>query len=307
MKYLKKYNESVDTEEVINTIKDICIELEDEGFSIEIQKHLDSGTPTGGTTTLYIKKYFKQAEWHSSANAGKGGECSFSFGVVREVVERLSDYLGENVRHVEYMVRRFNFPDEWIEIPKWFIKNKPGVTVYCVRINFVNGKNNWNSRTLNESVIQNPSVRFNQKILNSIEEIKAEYKSEIDECLNYLTDEFPSQSVCVVADTIEINSKRNRLSVQYVISIKRGDDLPTKLGRISKFEEACECVIERLEEINAEYKIHLEYHWENASMWAPIRYNENLDTIVDHIKNFDMREANVRRMYDYVKITITVK
>ncbi len=58
MRYIKTYNES-NSNEMIDTIKDICIELEDDGFSVEIKKSHDSGTPTGGPTTVFIRRYSK--------------------------------------------------------------------------------------------------------------------------------------------------------------------------------------------------------------------------------------------------------
>ncbi len=68
MKYLKKYNESVE-EKSMEDIRDICLELEDEGFKVEFKhEHFDS---------IRISKPNK----------------TFKYEEVKEVMLHLKDYL----------------------------------------------------------------------------------------------------------------------------------------------------------------------------------------------------------------------
>lgn len=78
MKHLKSYNESqlsnakVEAKDIVQNLKDICIELEDEGFKI------------------FLQGINPHVEIHLGIS--KGGE-DFKYGEVSEVVERMKDYM----------------------------------------------------------------------------------------------------------------------------------------------------------------------------------------------------------------------
>ncbi len=84
MKHLKKYNENIENS-TIEDIKDILLELEDEGFKVDYSNLKD----IKGEDSISIKK-----------DAAKG----FKYSDIKEVLLRLKDYLGEKLSHVSIVV-----------------------------------------------------------------------------------------------------------------------------------------------------------------------------------------------------------
>lgn len=80
MKYLKKFNEELQNQEIINDINDIFLELKDEGFIIRHNEEF---------TNFYIYK---------------NGNKIFRTDEVTDVVERLKDYLSDRLKHHEVVI-----------------------------------------------------------------------------------------------------------------------------------------------------------------------------------------------------------
>ena len=84
MKYLKLYESFESTSEVLNTINDICLELEDKGFEVNQSKLLESDS----LVIITIRK----ADAYVDSNGVKIG-TSFKYDEIEEVVERIKDYI----------------------------------------------------------------------------------------------------------------------------------------------------------------------------------------------------------------------
>ncbi len=83
MKYLKKFNESI--ESITDTVMDICIDIQDSGFIIT-PPH-EGGFPS---KSIVIQK----------RNMGASGDEIFSYIEVKETVDRLKEFLGDKLHSV---------------------------------------------------------------------------------------------------------------------------------------------------------------------------------------------------------------
>jgi len=83
MKYLKRFNENVFDQSVVDDCKDILLELEDKGFKTNIQSHLNKHYS-------YIQFFFNRKE-------------EFDYSDIEDVVERLKSYLSEFGLKIEWM------------------------------------------------------------------------------------------------------------------------------------------------------------------------------------------------------------
>src|ERR1035437_3484553 len=86
MKHIKTYKIFENTsEDAIDVIKDICIELYDEGFTMSYETNPYPVTRKEDDTSifrLYIRKMISE-----------GASTTFNYNEVKEVVERIGDYL----------------------------------------------------------------------------------------------------------------------------------------------------------------------------------------------------------------------
>lgn len=124
MKHLKDrkvFEDKTQTEkatELIPDLKDICLELEDEGFDISFASHESSGNPY---TATYVYHVCIQ----------KNGTYRYNE-QVKEVCERIKDYLGDNYKEI-YV--RPTIGDEYYrgsKIPEIFV----GRAVFVIKIYF---------------------------------------------------------------------------------------------------------------------------------------------------------------------------
>src|ERR1035437_1390527 len=90
MKFLRKFNEVIDNE-IVEDVRDILLELQDEGFHIE----QFSGDPAAGINYVSIKKENLTLSQLITRNK------SFIYGDIESVMERLRDYLGSNLFKAE--------------------------------------------------------------------------------------------------------------------------------------------------------------------------------------------------------------
>lgn len=135
MKHLTKYrlfesNEYLDTfgksvkrstiSELMYNLKDICLELEDMGFEIKIPEpysQINKSKPKN----LYIYLLPRR---------------SFSINRVKEVVDRISDYLGDKLMCVWYRTSNLgSFDENWAELKGEEIH--PSSWCYGVKIKFI--------------------------------------------------------------------------------------------------------------------------------------------------------------------------
>ncbi len=123
-------------EEVDNTLKDICLELSDEGFVVSLYMPTDSselinntvGTRLSGCRTLVIAldpSYYGKDDTISYLKASSD---SFRYSRVEETINRLLDYLGDMFISLEVSVNRGTGRGtrnihEWIELVTY--KNRP--------------------------------------------------------------------------------------------------------------------------------------------------------------------------------------
>ena len=82
MKYLKRFNENVFDQSVVDECKDILLELEDKGFKTNINSHLNKHYS-------YIQFFFNRKE-------------EFDYSDIEDVVERLKSYLSEYNLHIQW-------------------------------------------------------------------------------------------------------------------------------------------------------------------------------------------------------------
>jgi len=107
MKYLKRFNESIETksfdQSVVDECKDILLELEDAGFKTNIHSYFNSGVSIGKEHNKnWISFFFNR-------------EKEFDYSDIEDVVERLKSYLSE-----------FGLSIEWIG-PTEIMKQKPTI------------------------------------------------------------------------------------------------------------------------------------------------------------------------------------
>ncbi len=115
-------------EEVINTIKDICIELEDEGFSINI-----APISTKNDYVIVIKKISD----HVLLTIDE-----FFYSDVEEVVNRLDEYISkENIKSIDVIISGvagwFNITNSNTGHRKIEPKELPFNKICGVKINFI--------------------------------------------------------------------------------------------------------------------------------------------------------------------------
>jgi len=91
MKYLKYFENMNDVSSVKEDIKDICLELEDIGFDIYVERGLD--WLDNENFIPYIIKIYKKLDEE---------EEYFNYSDVEEVIERLKDYLGDKFICIDY-------------------------------------------------------------------------------------------------------------------------------------------------------------------------------------------------------------
>ncbi len=92
MKHLKKYNESVE-EPTLQDVRDILLELEDEGFTAKIHR-----LKSQNVLKILIKKTKL--------------EC-YKYQDVKETLLRLKDYLGEKIRYISVSIDPNNIWANW--------------------------------------------------------------------------------------------------------------------------------------------------------------------------------------------------
>ena len=90
MKYLKRFNENVFDQSVVDECKDILLELEDAGFKTNIHSYFNSGVSIGEDHNKnWIQFYFSRKE-------------EFDYSDIEDVVERLKSYLSEYNLHIQW-------------------------------------------------------------------------------------------------------------------------------------------------------------------------------------------------------------
>ncbi len=88
MKHLKKYNENIN-DISLQDIRDICLELEDEKFIIELNEGKSAAELLANAFNISIES---------------GKEKNFKYSEVKEVLLRLKDYLGEKLIFVSALI-----------------------------------------------------------------------------------------------------------------------------------------------------------------------------------------------------------
>ena len=90
MKYLKRFNENVFDQSVVDECKDILLELEDKGFKTNISSYFSSGVSIGKDHNKnWIQFYLSRKE-------------DFDYSDIEDVVERLKSYLSEYNLHIQW-------------------------------------------------------------------------------------------------------------------------------------------------------------------------------------------------------------
>jgi hypothetical protein len=91
MKYLKRFNENVFDQSVVDECKDILLELEDAGFKTNIHSYFNSGVSIGEDHNKnWITFFFSR-------------KSDFDYSDIEDVVERLKSYLSEFGLKIEWM------------------------------------------------------------------------------------------------------------------------------------------------------------------------------------------------------------
>ena len=90
MKYLKRFNENVFDQSVVDECKDILLELEDKGFKTNIHSYFNSGVSIGKEHNKnWITFFFSRKE-------------EFDYSDIEDVVERLKSFLSEYELKIEW-------------------------------------------------------------------------------------------------------------------------------------------------------------------------------------------------------------
>ena len=113
MKHIKSkrlFEDYLNNETVLD-IKDICLELQDAGFSV--------GFYADPRTRLIIRKFIGGVITHSY------DALEYKYAEVKEVVERLKDYLGDKFVSIEVLaIKTYTGPSHWVNIEsQYFQKN----------------------------------------------------------------------------------------------------------------------------------------------------------------------------------------
>jgi hypothetical protein len=91
MRYLKRFNENVFNQSVIDECKDILLELEDIGIKTNISSYFSSGVSIGEDHNKnWISFYFTRKQ-------------EFDYSDIEEVVERLKSYLSDYGLSIDWM------------------------------------------------------------------------------------------------------------------------------------------------------------------------------------------------------------
>lgn len=100
MKYLKRYNESTDSDnEAIDTIRDMSLDLSDIGLSVSVSKFISHGDVSGDYGKICLR-----------INGGTNIHYEFSNGDVYDFLTRLHNYLSDN-GFEEYIIS-YNYREE---------------------------------------------------------------------------------------------------------------------------------------------------------------------------------------------------
>jgi hypothetical protein len=118
MKHLRRFNES---NEVVEDLKDICMELEDEGFTIMIFDKRTNYLPLNDVTDgdiNFVHSFFimKPNRFHERPLVN-GGTITYDYSEVKEVIERIEDYLGNSLIDVSAFC--YCCGEEDIANPEW--------------------------------------------------------------------------------------------------------------------------------------------------------------------------------------------
>ena len=107
MKYLKGYNENIESSEVeiIQSCRDILLELEDEGFSININSYIKN-IPSN-------KSNQNPSDWIHFTLSKKS---KFDYSDIEDVVERLKSYLSEYNLHLDVNDKTTDLSDHSVSV-----------------------------------------------------------------------------------------------------------------------------------------------------------------------------------------------
>jgi hypothetical protein len=91
MKHLKRFNENVFNQSVVDECKDILLELEDKGFKTNINSYINNQQYDRivNLKKNWIQFYFSRKE-------------EFDYSDIEDVVERLKSYLSEYNLHIQW-------------------------------------------------------------------------------------------------------------------------------------------------------------------------------------------------------------
>lgn len=121
MKYIKS-KKIFESSEVVDTVKDICLEIEDDGLNVE---HFTESSLIKGRKeiTNYNVIYISSTNWVK-------GKETFKYSVVEEVIERLKEYLGDRIHSMK--ARRGMANNPMIDIGRLINHNN----IFCIVINY---------------------------------------------------------------------------------------------------------------------------------------------------------------------------
>jgi len=133
---------------------------------------------------------------------------------------------------------------------------------------------------------------LSDKRYSDLHNISMEFKSSIDDCLYYLTDNFKHEIVFDLGDLYEEDIPNYYISFNLVKS------------DIDKFEEECRSSIARLDEIGVSYNMSVSYLMlanggESQTLYIPKDIGNKLDFVFN-----DMRLT--KYPYNYVGVTLSI-
>lgn len=108
MKHLKPYNETYITPNMKSEIEDICLELNDDGFTTTLVNHKSVSFNSSGN------KIFKKDV--SCLDIGKRGYRinPFYYKEIEDVIERIKDYANSEGYQTDIHVRSYSDSSSWI-------------------------------------------------------------------------------------------------------------------------------------------------------------------------------------------------
>jgi hypothetical protein len=133
MRYLKLFEKYTSSEKMHN-VKDICLDLIDEGFVVSHTRHADDIINAGemtvaGSTTVYLRR-----------------PIFSDFSEVKETLERLCDYLGNDIRFISILKENTSYWSQLyvrprqrsgVSYPQPSVTNFSGYKFSAIRINFM--------------------------------------------------------------------------------------------------------------------------------------------------------------------------